>query len=465
MELAIRVKLQLRTNVSASVAIGACALAKSEPRAVDHLEVESNGDCWALVSVDDKGRRSLLCEYSDERKARKHARRVNRGLKQRGHDWDSQKREMRQRHRDWDSRDWDFQESKPLFAKDCDPSADTEIDRNRLVVDPLMKSWGQRNSHLREHFSTCEEAAAAILERYKRGYASSTISRAFGMNETVIKNLLYENDVEIRSKRRRNLQNARPGWEESFARPTPGSLYWAGFLMADGSVVERSGEVSIQCGLTTKDRKHVEALAAFVGRGEAVYRRPYRKEHGALVYWQVLSDRIADDLARWGIVPRKGRIDDIAPKGDALDSVDFWRGIIDGDGSLTWSGKSPQMRLTGRRGICEAFVAFVEKHVDLHPPKRGRLKVYDYNENGACRVVINAVNAGRLAELLYGTAPEGLYLDRKRDQALKMIGYGIGPRGRPIRNPPRRRISKKVTPYRPSYKRVKGKIVHVGDDP
>ena len=156
-----------------------------------------------------------------------------------------------------------------------------------------------------------------------------------------------------------------------------------------------------------------------------------------------------------------------ATVGYAFDSVDFWRGVIDGDGSLTWSGKSPQIRLTGRRGICEAFVAFVEKHVDLHLPKRGRLKVYDYNENGACRVVLNAVNAGRLAELLYGTAPKGLYLDRKREQALKMIGYGIGPRGRPISKPPRRRISKNDTRDRPgySYKRWDGKVIYLGDDP
>ncbi len=432
-------------------------MAKIEPRAVDHLEVESNGDCWTLVSVDNRGRRSLLCEYSDERKARRHADRVNKGLRQRRRDWDSQKRKMRQRRRDWDTRDWDFQESKPLFAKDRDPSADTEIDRNRLVVDPLMKSWGQRNSHLREHFSTCEEAAATIIERYKRGYAFSTIGRDLGVKQLMIKTLLQENDVEIRTKRRRKLQNARPRWEECFARPTPRALYWAGFLMADGTIIETKGEATIACRLATKDRKHVEALATFVGRGEAVYRRPYRKEHGPIYTWYVYSDLIADDLARWGIVPRKGRIDDIAPKGAALDSVDFWRGVIDGDGSLTWSGKSPQIRLTGRRGICEAFVAFVEKHVDLYLPKRGRLKVYDYNENGACRVVINAVNAGRLAELLYGAAPERLCLDRKRERALEMIGYRVGPRRRPI--------FKNVTPYQPGYKRVKGKIIYVGDDP
>lgn len=431
-------------------------MAKSEPRAVDHLEVESNGGCWTLVSVDNKGKRSALCEYDDERKARRHADRVNKGLRQRRHDWASQKREMRQRRRDWDTRDWDFQKSKPLIPTGPIPSADTEIDRNRLVIDPLMNSWEHPKSHLREHFATCEEAATAIIERYKRGYAFSTIGRDLGVKQLGIKKLLQENDVGIRTKRRRKLQNARPGWEECFARPTPGALYWAGFLMADGSIIERNGEVSIQCGLATKDHKHVEALAAFVGRGEAVYRRPYRKEHGALVYWRVLSDRIADDLARWGIVPRKGRLDHAAPKGDALESVDFWRGIIDGDGSLTWSGKSPQIRLTGRRGICEAFVAFVEKHVDLHLPKRGRLKVYDYNENGACRVVINAVNASRLAELLYGTAPKGLYLDRKRERAIKMIGYRIGPHRRPI--------SKNVAPYRPGYKRWDGKIIYVEDD-
>ena len=440
-------------------------MAKSEPRAVDHLEVESNGDCWTLVSVDNKGRRSLLCEYSDERKARRHADRVNKGLRQRRRDWDSQKRKMRQRRRDWDTRDWDFQESKPLFPTGPIPSADTKIDRNRLVINPLMKIWRRSDSHHRRRsdshlcktFSTCEEAAAAIIERYQGGYAFSTIGRKFGISGTVIKELLQANGVEIRTKRRRNLQNARPGWEDSFARPTPGALYWAGFLMADGSIIETKGEATIACRLATKDRKHVEALAAFVGRGEPRYVRAYRKEHGALVDWRVMSDRIADDLARWGVVPRKGRLDHAAPKGDALDSVDFWRGVIDGDGSLTWSGKSPQIRLTGRRGICEAFVAFVEKQVDLHLPKRGRLKVYDYNENGACRVVINAVNAGRLAELLYGTAPNGLYLDRKRERAMKMIGYRIGPGRRPI--------SKNVTPYRPGYKRRDGKIIYVGDDP
>lgn len=415
-------------------------MAKFDPPAVDHLEVESNGDCWTLVSVDNQGRRSVLCEYSDERKARRHADRVNRGLKQ------------------WRSC-WDLQKSKRLTATGPIPSADTEIDRKRLVVDPLMTSWGHRNSKLQRHFSTREEAAATIIERYEAGYAFSTIARNFGMNQTVIKKLLQANGVEIRPKRRRSLQNARPGWEESFALPTPGALYWAGFLMADGSISDTQAEKRTHCGLGVKDRKHVEALAAFVGRGEAVYNRPYRKEHVPTYRWYVSSDRIADDLARWGIVPRKGRIDDTAPKGEALDSIDFWRGVIDGDGSVRWSGRSPMIGLTGRRGICEAFVAFVEKHMELQFLKKigARLKVYDYNENGACRVVINAVNAGRLAELLYGGAPESLCLDRKRERALEMIGYRVGPR--------RRSISKNVAPYRPGYKRVKGKIVHVGDDP
>ncbi len=293
----------------------------------------------------------------------------------------------------------------------------------------IQFSWARKGCRLFECFSSVDEAAAALVERYSQGWAINTLAREFHLHRDTITNLLVENNTPIDRRRFRKLQEARAGWEEAFSKPTASALYWAGFLMADGSIVRSKGEPCVQCRIGLRDIDHIRALCDFVGRGKPQMAKA--KGQVPLVGWRVISQLMANDLARWGIFPGKGRLNDAAPKGQARISVDFWRGMIDGDGSIRMSGRSPQVQLTGRRGISEAFIEFVEANLKLHLLRRydsttkrylRKLRIYEYPEGGGTKVILNGQNAVALCELLYSEASDGLYLRRKREAAIQITG-------------------------------------------
>jgi hypothetical protein len=133
----------------------------------------------------------------------------------------------------------------------------------------------RQNHRLPDEIESVEEAAKFLIQLYKEGYALSRLAREYGVSYRTIKKLLIANNVQIRTRRRRNLQNAKnPSWESAFKQPTREALYWAGFLMADGSIIRQGdNEPSIRCALKSSDRIHVEHLASFVGRGEVVQKK------------------------------------------------------------------------------------------------------------------------------------------------------------------------------------------------
>lgn len=294
---------------------------------------------------------------------------------------------------------------------------------------PIQHSWARKDNKFYANFESREQAAAALIELYQQGWAIRTLSVKTGVGSRIVKRLLRYNGIPLRTRRYRNLQDARAGWEEAFSEPTPAALYWAGFLMADGSIIEKKGESGIDCRISVADGDHIRALRDFVGRG-TLYRTNV-KGRAPLVGWRVYSQSIAGDLARWGVVSRKGTLDNLAPQGEARMSIDFWRGMLDGDGTIRISNTSPQVALTGRRGISEAFIEFVEATIDLkllprYDPISGalltrKLRIHKYKEGGGTKVILNGQNAVSLCELLYAEVTEGLFLPRKRQAALELI--------------------------------------------
>jgi hypothetical protein len=213
--------------------------------------------------------------------------------------------------------------------------------------------------------------------------------------------------------------------------PTDAALYWAGFLMADGYVSQPQNGQQLGCGLALVDKDHVQKLCDFVGRGKVSISGTKGKP--PLARWGVYSQPIITDLERWGIVSGKGTLDDASPKGEARLSIDFWRGMIDGDGSIRMNGRSPQVTLTGRRGKSEAFIEFVVNRLQLRQSlndfsgsRLGGFRIHEYPTGGGTKVILNGKNAVSLCKSLYANAPDGLYLQRKRNAVINMTGHYLG---------------------------------------
>lgn len=143
--------------------------------------------------------------------------------------------------------------------------------------------------------------------------------------------------------------------ENFFASPNLNNSYWAGFIAADGCILDSSpGQKRLQILLKSTDLPHLESLKVEIGGGD-IYNssnhddRTSKTYYG--VYYRVFSDKICDDLGRnFNIYPRKSLTHQ--PPNLVGDSAKaFIAGYIDGDGCYWLDGRYPRIRIRGTEEV------------------------------------------------------------------------------------------------------------------
>ncbi|GHJ11054.1 hypothetical protein TPA0907_54210 [Micromonospora humidisoli] len=241
-----------------------------------------------------------------------------------------------------------------------------------------------------------------VVKRFLDGVSLGQIAADFSVTVPAVRGLISRRGINIPSVS----QGLR---HDAFDSLTPDACYWIGFLFADGCVSYRPGYLpQISIGLAERDRDQLVALRDYLGCGNSISRtNPIQGSCQFSVRSRSLADRLIE-LGRYG---------------DSIDerlvvSRDFWRGVVDGDGSLgIYKRASPsgrtfaQFRVVGRRHVLTAFVAFLESSgisgLSVRPHK------------SICTVGTTCGPAERIASLLYLDAEPALA--RKAEIAAQMI--------------------------------------------
>jgi hypothetical protein len=198
---------------------------------------------------------------------------------------------------------------------------------------------------------------------------------------------------------------------KAFDEITDDSAYWIGFLFADGSVIrQQKGAPVVQLRLSEVDRGQVEKFRNFLGSTHAISTSPPGNFGGyqsrASVRFAANSQGLAARLLQLGRY--EGPV-----AAELTESRHFWRGVVDGDGSI-WISKRGYVgfSLVGSQRLLEEFLGFLKKRslarrMTISPDK----SIYQVS------------TAGHLAELiideLYRNAP--VALDRKAAAARPVI--------------------------------------------
>ena len=133
---------------------------------------------------------------------------------------------------------------------------------------------------------------------------------------------------ETRAKMRKCTLN-----ERAFETITEQSSYWVGMLIADGNVSIKKGIPIIALHLQEVDKDHIDKkFRNFVCSSHKLGHYVDKKTRKVRYSIHFSSERMANDLAKYGIVPKKWFI--VKVKGGLENSKDQWRGVIDGDGSM-----------------------------------------------------------------------------------------------------------------------------------
>jgi hypothetical protein len=205
---------------------------------------------------------------------------------------------------------------------------------------------------------------------------------------------------------------------------TPEKAYWLGFIATDGCVRGfESGSLRLVIKLARKDRAHLEILhhalqAKRPIRDTEEWSKPpgtdERKKRPASVL-DVCSPQIVNALVRHGITARK--TDELQPwDGPAHLMRHYWRGVIDGDGTIgTYDGEA-KLGLCGSKPLVEAFLEWAKGICGTTAnPRQGK--------QGNRRYWLLALGGNqRLPKLifaLYADAP--VALARKKAEALLIL--------------------------------------------
>lgn len=252
-----------------------------------------------------------------------------------------------------------------------------------------------------------------IVKLYAEDKLSSIkIARKLGVSKAAILQLL-----KVRNIPRRTISEAQRLYsldEAAFGTLTENSAYWIGFLMADGCVSYRPEKAApeIQLGLAWKDRNHVKKFGKFLKTCKPTYAR-YRKDSKSSTL-QVTSTQLANDLAKYGVVPRKSHI---AKVSSILEfNRHFWRGVVDGDGCINKLKQSgaPRISVVGSKFLMEQFLTYC-KSITNTVAKVGRhATIY--------RVQIANRHALTVLGQLYSNC--SIYLLRKYRKASKFLKDG-----------------------------------------
>jgi len=198
------------------------------------------------------------------------------------------------------------------------------------------------------------------------------------------------------------------------------SAYWIGFLMADGCV-DSQNRITIR--LKASDIGHLVKFKDFMQSGSAI-RNSVGGSGTEIRGITVCSKDLTIKLGEYGVKPNKS-LDAVCP-GILLDNRDFWRGVVDGDGSLNQSHKDRPLS-TGyiRFSLCGSYT-MMHQFQDFLRIQLGFDGIYR-NHGKIAEIQVNGSKAKKLVEYLY--ARSTVYLDRKYETAIKFIQCETRPCG------------------------------------
>lgn len=200
---------------------------------------------------------------------------------------------------------------------------------------------------------------------------------------------------------------------------TEEKAYWLGFLLADGSIHYRPRQKTIKLSLQAGDKDHLVKFRKFLGSTHPI--KEYNYETFSCCELSFSNDKMANDLAKYGIVPKKSLTVSLPIIGKNLEKH-ILRGIWDGDGSVLFRATHskypknlrPEVQLCGNKYITGSIQNILINNVNVN-----KTKIHPVSSIFLFRYT--GIPARKIINYLYKDSK--IYLNRKMEKAILGMGY------------------------------------------
>jgi len=246
-----------------------------------------------------------------------------------------------------------------------------------------------------------------IAAEYIDGFNTYSLGRKYGVDRTVIRNLLKRQNVQARH-RKYSVNEAYFAGELDAER-----AYWLGFIIADGCVDKRN---VLHIGLQIGDIQHLYKFRECIESENPIYFRKRKNRKYCCI--SICSKPLVESLLRYEIFPRKTHRYSFPEIPKNLLSH-YIRGYIDGDGSL---GRYKQKRSRTHYICCSASGSekFIMKmRIHLSSELRISLGSLYFKKKTLSVRWQRKQYVLSILDYCYGNAQ--IYLDRKYKKAMQIL--------------------------------------------
>ena len=258
-----------------------------------------------------------------------------------------------------------------------------------------------------------QEREQARIWYCEQQVSSEEIGRRLGVSGVAVRATLKRLGVAIRGASESH--RIYPLNEGAFDILTRESAYWLGFLITDGCVLDKDKDSSdkLSFSLHAQDHEHLVKFLRFLGREGMEPTKRYKAGRHTSSRAETRSNRLAQAVARYGVVPRKTEV--ATPSPELVTNTDFWRGVIDGDGEIDDGNNCPIVSVIGSFPLINLFCTFVHGLIPEYPLKPKA------SGHTTCTSYINLHGAAAKAVLNACYTKPPVSLDRKQRAADLLI--------------------------------------------
>lgn len=264
-----------------------------------------------------------------------------------------------------------------------------------------------------------EEKKAGVVKTYKeKPITISALAKQFNLSSPTIMKILNDNGIKRYTKTQLYNPNMNEDYFETIDNQT--NAYFLGLIIADGNVFKddysnRQASISITLEDSDiymlqkfKDEIRVETSINSDGRGSSMI--------------AVRSNKMANDLSKYGVVPRKSLITYL-PEIEPSLMRHLIRGILDGDGNVQGKQTNINNRYKHSVGFCGSNLLMTQiRDWLVENVGVSKNKIYEYSNRCLSMVTWASItNMQLLYHYFYDDSD--IYLTRKKDIFDKVMNH------------------------------------------